>query len=523
MKTLRNVSFIIAASALSLAAMLSIAAPAEATGTHQQPPSCSMQVAPESIVRGDNAVLIWTSTNATAASIDKGVGSVSLDGQKSVSPTQTTTYTLKVTNSYGTYAECSATVEVTEPPAPSCNIWADDESVDYGDSTTLKWDSDHADSATLTQFGGVALVGDRPTGALFSDKTYTLTVMRGNKSAQCHVDIHVGDQPKSPPSCGIWADPSNVNYDGSTTLHWTSTGDADSAKIDQGIGSVSLSGTHDVYNLTSDRTYTMTVNNSGGERTCETRVYVKSQNHATSCWITLSNSNNNSYNYQYDYNQYGYNNNVPYNNSYNYSNQATLSWGSDYATLATISPNIGSVSTDGSRTVYTDGVVQYTMTVYGSGGSAQCHTQNYYPSVNSLYCNITASPNNVRGGQSTVLSWSSTGAHSAFLQDGGAGTVSSAGSLAVWPASSRTYTLTVRDYQGRTQTCQAYVSVINNPIIPVSVAPYVALTQIPYTGFGDGLGGALYWLSVMSAAGAGLYLLSYYRGLNFKRSLGMGK
>ncbi len=110
----------------------------------------------------------------------------------------------------------------------------------------------------------------------------------------------------------------------------------------------------------------------------------------------------------------------------NYSNQlATLSWSSSNATSAFISPSVGSVATFGSRTVYPVGNQIYTMTVYGTGGSATCQTTSYYAPIN----------------------------------------------------------------------------------------PQVALTQIPYTGLDLGImGNALYWLSILSFAAAGAYLLVYYKG-----------
>ena len=60
---------------------------------------------------------------------------------------------------------------------------------------------------------------------------------------------------------------------------------------------------------------------------------------------------------------------------------------------------------------------------------------------------------------------------------------------------------------GGTNTCQ---TTSYNYVAP---APYVSLSQIPYTGFDFGpLGNALYWLSLLSFAVAGGYLLVYYKG-----------
>lgn len=53
------------------------------------------------ITEGDSATLNWEVTEATAVTIDPGIGLVDLIDFISVSPTVTTTYTLTATNSCG--------------------------------------------------------------------------------------------------------------------------------------------------------------------------------------------------------------------------------------------------------------------------------------------------------------------------------------------------------------------------------------------------------------------------------------
>ncbi|RJQ35750.1 hypothetical protein C4568_00360 [Candidatus Parcubacteria bacterium] len=110
-------------------------------------------------------------------------------------------------------------------------------------------------------------------------------------------------------------------------------------------------------------------------------------------------------------------------------NQVTLTWSSQNATTAFISPNVGSVPVNGSRQVYSQGYTTFTLTVSGPGGSATCQT-----------------------------------------------------------ATNPIYTVT--------------------PTAPT--APYVALSQIPYTGFDYGpVGNAIYWTAILAFAAAAGYLLVY--------------
>ncbi|RJQ35490.1 hypothetical protein C4556_00105 [Candidatus Parcubacteria bacterium] len=301
------------------------------------------------------------------------------------------------------------------------------------------------------------------------------------------------------PTCTISANPSNIAYSGTSytpvVVSWNST-NASSANLTN-VGSVALSGSQTFY-PSSTNTYVLTVYNTEGQSgQCQTTVTVTGTSGAPSCWITLA---------------------PQYSGQYQYNQPATLSWDSTNANSANIS-SIGSAATSGSQTVYPTQNQIYTMTVYNSQGqSATCQTSSYYQPGN-LYCTVTANPQTVPPGGTTNLTWTSSGATSAWLSDG-IGSVSLSGSRTVYPQSSRNYTLTVNDNQGRTQTCSAYVSVTGTSYYPGPTYPTypppvpstnVSLDQIPYTGFDFGtVGNTLYWFAIaLFALGAG-YMVVYY-------------
>jgi len=70
------------------------------------------------IQAGQSSTLTWSSTNATALTIDSGVGTVAPEGTSSVSPAESTTYTITATGPGGS-ANASARVTVTAPPPPA--------------------------------------------------------------------------------------------------------------------------------------------------------------------------------------------------------------------------------------------------------------------------------------------------------------------------------------------------------------------------------------------------------------------
>jgi hypothetical protein len=73
-----------------------------------------MNADPNTIDKGGNSVLSWSSTNATNAYIDQLVGYVPVKGSKTVSPSKTTTYTGTFKGPGGSVT-CSAKVTVNVP------------------------------------------------------------------------------------------------------------------------------------------------------------------------------------------------------------------------------------------------------------------------------------------------------------------------------------------------------------------------------------------------------------------------
>jgi len=71
------------------------------------------------IDEGDNVTLSWSVTDASTVTIDPGGLIVALSGSTSVSPTETTTYTLTATNSAG---PSSATIPLVNGNFNTCNF-----------------------------------------------------------------------------------------------------------------------------------------------------------------------------------------------------------------------------------------------------------------------------------------------------------------------------------------------------------------------------------------------------------------
>src|SRR5579885_667856 len=82
------------------------------------PPTCNLTAEPATVTAGQSVTLSWNSQNATGLELKPGLGQQQAEGSTSVTPSESTTYTLSLTGAGGT-SECSARVTVTPavPPA----------------------------------------------------------------------------------------------------------------------------------------------------------------------------------------------------------------------------------------------------------------------------------------------------------------------------------------------------------------------------------------------------------------------
>ncbi len=196
----------------------------------------------------------------------------------------------------------------------------------------------------------------------------------------------------------------------------------------------------------------------------------------------------NYYPYGSHYSHYGYNNppscSITITPAANYGSEThrwgypmQLTWSSSNATTASISPDVGSVSSTGSRVVYANGQT-YSMSVYGPGGTATCQTSSY--SVPFYQQNYNYSyPQNYYAHPSTYYT--------------------------------PTYTYPTTYSYPATYTSGA-ANVVNNYVVGSASSASVSLKQIPYTGLDYGLwGSAFMYLAIALAAAVAAVSLYHSR------------
>jgi hypothetical protein len=233
----------------------------------------SFTATPSSVGSGQPANLQWSVTGATSISIDQGIGIVSSSWTQQVLPTATTTYTLVATNSAGSVtATATVTVGTATPPAIT-SFTATPSSVAAGSPVTLQWNVNGATSVSISQgIGTVSSSGTQEVSPAVTT-TYILTARNNAGSVTASTAVTVGAVTTTAPVVtSFTANPFNINAGGSSTLSWNVNG-ATTVSIDQGIGTVSASGTRAI-SPAANTTYTLTATNSIGTVTASAPVTI---------------------------------------------------------------------------------------------------------------------------------------------------------------------------------------------------------------------------------------------------------
>jgi pSer/pThr/pTyr-binding forkhead associated (FHA) protein len=228
------------------------------------------------ITVGESSTLSWGAVlGATRAEIDQGIGGVGTPGSKTVTPSTTTTYTLRAIGCGGTVTR-QVTIVVNprpEPPPVIASFDANPSTIIAGESSTLSWSVTNAESVVIDQgIGAVAASGSmgvRPP----TTTTYTLTATGRGGTTTRQVTVVVNPRPpERPVIVSLDANPSTITAGESSTLSWSVT-NADSVVIDQSIGAVAASGST-VVRPPATNTYTLTATGRGGTVTRQVTVTV---------------------------------------------------------------------------------------------------------------------------------------------------------------------------------------------------------------------------------------------------------
>ncbi len=300
---------------------------------------------PTSVSSGDNVTLSWTVTGATTINISHSVGNVSATGTRTLNPTTTTTYTLTATNNSGPVTK-TATVTVAAEGAPTISsFYASPVNVASGSSSTLHWDVDNATDVSISPAVGTVTAEGSQAELVTSTTTYQLTAINIYGTVTAQATVKVNASTGLPVISSFYTSPATVPSGQSTVLSWTVT-NAITVSIDQGIGTVSASGSRTI-TPAATTTYTITATNGQGLVTAPATVTVTTTSGTPPNILSFTAS------------------------QYNISAGTTiqLHWEITGATSISMEPEIEGLSTWGYQDVTPTETTTYRLTAFNSAGS----------------------------------------------------------------------------------------------------------------------------------------------------------
>lgn len=406
------------------------------TVTPPQIPTCELTVSPNSITTGGSATLSWTTSNATSARIDQGIGSVTVpEGSRSVSPTTETTYTMVATSATGHEVLCSDTIIITPvDTAPVCTLTADKLTLAAGEKTTIRWTIQNATFATLQHLDAVMLIdpsNGTQTGAPAG--TYTLTASDDDgDSVTCTVTITTVVIPGAP-VCTLTIDRDSMTLGEFANLSWT-VSNATQFSINNGIGSITpvQNGSRTITPTSVGTfTYTGTAQNAAGDTvTCADTITVTNVVIPGSPACTL----------------------IADKMVVAPGETTTIRWtisNADEATLQHLDAVSVITPTNGSQSAVPG---TYTLVARKGSQSVTCDVTITTTPPTGLQCTLDINRDSMPSGESATMTWTTTNATS-FEINGADKDLNGNESIRPLGVQTHTYTGTATDASGNTVTC----------------------------------------------------------------------
>jgi len=228
------------------------------TGVTEPVTIARFQAVPDRIRSGDRSTLDWQVQNADSVQIST-LGTVQANGQRDVSPTQTTQYRLTARNARGEVSAVATVVVEEIPPAQFLACTVSPMNILAGEAATITYATANADTVSISGVGNVAGSGNQ-TVSPAETTTYTLTANNARGPVTCQVTVQVATVP-APRIISFTANPTTITAGQSSTLTWN-VENADTVDI-SGIGTVPAQGSQAVSPNTTV-TFVITARNRAG-------------------------------------------------------------------------------------------------------------------------------------------------------------------------------------------------------------------------------------------------------------------
>ena len=409
------------------------------------PVVAAFELGSPTIVAGQETTLRWEVNGASSITISPGIGNVFPRGSRSVSPGESTTYTLVAGNLFGTVRK-SATILVKGKLPDINNFSINPDSIYAGQTATLTWNV--ADAMSVSIEPGIGPVSPGGTKSISPGTTtqYVLTASNraGNSTAAATLNVILSSVPVI---TSFEASPASILAGEVSTLAWDVVG-AKSINISQGIGGVASKSSVKVSPAVTT-TYMLTAISDYGSITRSVTVSVDTAGTKGGSGAEVAST---------PPSISAFSGNRP---TVTLGENVTLTWAVSRARTVSISPDVGTVPSSGWTTVLPVATTTYTLSAVNTFGTQKAEVtitvNTSAEGVPPIIRSFTASPGSISAGGTSTLSWNVKGA-TLLIIDHGVGILTSQFSQIVSPSENTTYKLTAINSTG-TATATAIVNV----------------------------------------------------------------
>lgn len=380
----------------------------------------SFEAQPANIQLGQTTVLSWRTEGTRSVIIEPNIGIQSAEGNYTVKPVATTTYTLRIETKNGP-VRSDIRVEVLGGPPKIDLFSASPQAIMAGGSTTLQWKTSNTTRTVITPDLGESPTDGSVVVSPETTTTYKLIAMSDTEMVSQELTVTVGNG-AAPIIHSFTLSPLTVAPGQSATLSWQ-TSNANTVSLDNNLGAqLPATGTMQV-NPIQTTTYTLTAMGFSESVSAEVTVTVQEGG-----LIIVSLSAQPA--------------------SVTEGQSTTISWEITGATEVNFDQGIGRKATTGSVQVAPMQSTTYTMTAIGSGGQAmRTVIVNVSPLGVFMVDSFTVSLSTVGPGETATLFWRTTGADTVTI-DGGVGSQATIGQVVINLSVMTTYTLQAQNTAG---------------------------------------------------------------------------
>jgi hypothetical protein len=158
--------------------------------------SVDMIADPETIQSGGSAILSWSSMFADSCIIEPDIGTAAANGSVTVSPSETTTYTIIASGKGITISDHVTLIVEQVYPLPDVTLSSEPQTINSGSSSVLTWTSQYATACTIEPSIGIVDTNGSVSVWPTTTTIYTITA--------------TGPGGNSKKEITVWVNPSNI-------------------------------------------------------------------------------------------------------------------------------------------------------------------------------------------------------------------------------------------------------------------------------------------------------------------------